>query len=271
MERDWRRLWVTGWAMFLAACAGTPERASTGRYAFDSASNSCRHRPELCVRAAGEEAVIPPVRPIQAMVSATRTAVAALRVLDSATQAIIEERLKECADQARSSVLIDKWAGRSPTPVECSAIVTDASSGRRLTLAMHLGCLIHRAALVCTHEALEELRPGRFSLEQRFRFDGDTGILQQISEGDARLLLRLGCGEELKGTLVPDVIIHEGDPLVASAVYDFKFPCVNTDRAPSWRRYEEGPHQGLDQQLLYERALGTRVVRRVVPRIGVVR
>ncbi|MFY2561691.1 hypothetical protein ACN469_29090 [Corallococcus terminator] len=271
MERGWRQLWMTGWTVLLAACAGTPERASTGRYEFDSASNGCRHRPELCARIPGEEAVIPAVRPLQAVASATRTAAAAIRVLDSATQAVIEERLEECADKARSLVLLEKWAGRSPTPAECNATVMDASSGRRLTVAMHLGCLMHRAALVCTHEALEELRPGRFSLEQRYRFDGATGILQQISEEDARLLLRLGCGEELKGTLVPDVIIHEGDPLVASAVYDFKFPCVNTDSAPPWRQYNDGPHQKMNQRMVYERALGTHMVRRVVPRLGVVR
>ncbi|WP_163870487.1 hypothetical protein [Myxococcus eversor] len=268
MERIWRRLWVTGWTVFLAACAGTPERASTGRYAFDSASNSCRHRPELCVRAAGEEAVVPTVRPIQAMASATRTAVAALRVLDSATQAIIEERLKECADQARSSVLIEHLGGRVPTRGECNESRIDDASNRRMTLAMQLGCLMHRVALDCSEAALEKIIPGGFSREQRYRCDSSRGTLSMVSEEETRGLLKSGCGEELKGTLVPDLVIHNGNPLDAHVIYDFKFPCIATDVTP-WRKYPAGhAYGGMTQKAIYREALGAPALR-VLPRWGV--
>ncbi|NTX13610.1 hypothetical protein HUA76_22640 [Myxococcus sp. CA056] len=268
MERSRRRRRMWAWALLLAACAGTPERTSTGRYEFDSASNSCRQRPELCARIAGEEAVVPPVRPIQAMVSATRTAAAAIRVLDSATQALIEERLKECADQARSSVLLEHRGGRAPTRSECNESHIDEASNRRMTLAMQLGCLMHRVALDCSETALEKIIPGGFSREQRYRYDKSRRTLAMVSEEEARGLLKSGCGSELKGTLVPDLVIHNGDPLSAHAIYDFKFPCTGTNMTP-WHEYPAGHvYGGMTQKMIYREAFGAPASR-VLPRWGV--
>ncbi|MFY2561693.1 hypothetical protein ACN469_29100 [Corallococcus terminator] len=254
--------------MFLAACAGTPERASTRRYEFDSATNGCRHRPELCARIPGEEAVIPAVRPLQAMASATRTAAAALRVLDSATQALIEERLKECADLARSSVLFEHLGGRPPTRSECNESRIDESSNRRMTLAMQLGCLMHRVALDCSEAALEKVIPGGFSREQRYRYDRARGTLAMVSEEETRGLLNSGCGDELKGTLVPDLVIHDGNPLSAHRIYDFKFPCIATNMTP-WHEYPVGhTYGGMSQKMIYREAFDAPASR-VLPRWGV--
>ena len=89
-----------------------------------------------------------------------------------------------------------------------------------------------------------------------------------VSNEEARSLLRSGCGDELTGTLVPDVVIHSGDPLLAQAVYDFKFPCVNGDQLPSSRKYPPGHlYQNATQESMYRQALQTDV-RRVVPRLG---
>lgn len=263
---DSRQCWVLGLGMLLvAACTGTPERGTRGHLELDSATNACRHRPELCARLAGEQAVIPLARTVKAV----RTGHAALRVLDEATRALIETELKHCADQARTQVLEERFGGKSPTSQQCNELVQH--EGRRMTRAMQLGCVMHEVALRCARKALDTLRPGGFSLEQRYRYTHDSQKLELVSNEEARSLLRQGCGDELIGTLVPDVVIHEGDPLQVQAIYDFKFPCVNSDRPPRWREYTPGhPYHPFSQGELYREALGAEV-RRVVPRLGVIR
>ena len=264
----WGQVMLVPCMLLIAACAGTPDRRTSGRYAFDSATQSCRQRPELCASMAGEEAVVPTARAMEVVASTVRTSIASLRVLDAATRVVVEEELKACAEHARSQVLLDHMSGRSPTLAECNELVDDANSRRRITRAMQLGCLMHEVALACTREALNERLPGRFSLEQRYRHDWQSGTLEIVSNEDARALLRSGCGDELTGTLIPDVVIHSGDPLKAQAVYDFKFPCVNRDPTP-WRRYPEGhPYRGSSQKEVYETALGA-TAQRVLPRWGV--
>ncbi|HYO64529.1 MAG TPA: hypothetical protein VEU33_00495, partial [Archangium sp.] len=83
-------------------------------------------------------------------------------------------------------------------------------------------------------------------------------------------LVRQGREKELEGTLEPDVVIHTGDPLKVWAVYDFKFPCPETN-PPFWRKYPKGhPYQGRTQGEMYQRALG-RSPSRVTPLDGVIR
>lgn len=91
---------------------------------------------------------------------------------------------------------------------------------------------------------------GRFSLEQRYRGDPQTGWKELVSPEEARRLLQQGCGGELEGTIVPDVVIHTGNPLEVLAVYDFKFPCPETN-SPTWRDYEKGPFAGSTQERIY--------------------
>ncbi|MFL5352782.1 MAG: hypothetical protein ACJ8AN_09055 [Archangium sp.] len=75
----------------------------------------------------------------------------------------------------------------------------------------------------------------------------------------------------MKGSLKPDVVIHQGDPLQPQEVYDFKFPCVNTDETPPWSKYpDDHPYARLDQGKVYERILAPKPAR-VVPRLGVIR
>lgn len=254
--------------LLMAACAGTPDRGAASSYRFDSATNGCRHRPELCARVAGEEALLPTLRAMETVASAVRTGAVVLRVLEATTRAMVEEELKACAELARSQVLVDHLGGRSPTRKECNEVVEDTRSGRRITRAMQLGCLMHEVALACTREALDERLPGNFSLEQRYRYDRQAGTLELVSNEEARTLLRMGCGGELTGTVVPDVVIHSGDPLRAQAIYDFKFPCVNIE-ATDWREYPAGhPYVGNSQKQVYEKALGAEALR-VLPRWGV--
>jgi hypothetical protein len=219
---------------------------------------------------AGEEAIVPTARAMGVVASAARTGVAVLRVLDAATRELVETVLKACAEQARSKVLIDQMDGRSPTQRQCNEKVEDPESSRLISRAMLLGCLMHKEALVCTREALDKRLPGNFSLEQRYRYDPVSGALSLVSKEEVRALLRMRCGDELTGTLVPDVVIHSGDPLQPQAVYDFKFPCVNSDSPPSSRKYPPGhPYENETQERVYEEALKTRV-RRIVPRLGII-
>jgi hypothetical protein len=202
--------------------------------------------------------------------SAVRTGAVVLRVLDAATRELVEQELKACAEYARSKVIIDHLNGEPPTRKQCNEYVEDPKSGRRITRAMLFGCLMHEVALACTREALDKRLPGSFSLEQRYRYDRTNGALQLVSEAEVRSLLRSGCGYELTGTLVPDVVIHSGDPLQPLAVYDFKFPCVNSDAVPASRQYPpDHPYAGATQELIYQEALKAQV-KRIVPRLGVV-
>jgi hypothetical protein len=192
-------------------------------------------------------------------------------VLEETARQSIEEKLKECADLARSEVLLRyprQFKGPTPDADECTQQTTDRQ-GRRVTWAMRLGTEMHEVAQQCTEAALTRLRPGGFSLEQRYRYDSATGQWKRVSAEQERLLEETGNGGELVGTIKPDVVIHPGDSLIVQAIYDFKFPCANTDRRPEWRAYPEGhPHEDMNQGDLYKEALGS-TPRMVVPRMGI--
>jgi hypothetical protein len=136
---------------------------------------------------------------------------------------------------------------------------------------MQLGQEMHTVALRCAAEGLNERLPDRFSLEPCYRYDKQTGRITLVSPEERRALLRQGRSCELVGSLVPDVVIHLGDPLRAQAVYDFKFPCVNSDVPARWRVYpKEHPHADKTQQEMYREALNVNTVSRVLPRLGVI-
>jgi hypothetical protein len=224
---------------------------------IDSATASCRHSPSACLAAVGKE--------VASVAAITKV------LLEEAAQQSIEEKLKECADLARSEVLLRhprQFKGPTPDADECKQETTDRL-GRRVTWAMRLGIEMHEVAQQCTEGALKNLRPGGFSLEQRYRYDSTTRQWKLVSADQERLLEETGNGGELKGTIKPDIVIHAGNPLLVQAVYDFKFPCANTDKRPDWREYPEGhPHEGMNQGDIYKEALGA-TPRIVVPRLGI--
>ncbi len=256
-------------SMLLGGCAGTPNRGNSLRYT-DSATNSCRQSPALCAKVPGEQPLLPLSGPASVAASAGITGQMVQRVLEASTRARVDEVLKECADLARSEVLLRHLGNKSPTPAECNEAVSRDARGKAVTRAMQLGQLMHQEALKCTEDTLNELLPGRFSLEQCYRYDPASGKVSLVSPEERQALLRQGRSCELLGSLVPDVVIHTGNPLEAEAVYDFKFPCVNSDGPPSWREYPpEHPYAGRRQGEIYERAFKT-IVRRVAPRWGVI-
>ncbi|HZI13772.1 MAG TPA: hypothetical protein VE153_25565 [Myxococcus sp.] len=164
------RPWLLVAGALLAGCA----RGRAGRYEFDSATSACRQNPALCARLAGEETVVPMARAAQVAASAGVTGSVMLRVLRPEDQSVLEKALSECADEARSEVLLRQFQGRSPTAEECREEVEKDAKGNPVTRAMKLGTDMHTVALACAHKRLGALRPGGFSLEPRYRYNPKT-------------------------------------------------------------------------------------------------
>jgi hypothetical protein len=183
-------------------------------------------------------------------------------VLTRELKADVERVLKECAELA-NEVVNRKRFGGDPTRAQCEEVVGTDQRGRKMTRAMQLGEEKHAEALACAAARLGELLPGRFNLEQRYRYDPVTRQKELMSEEQRQKLLRQGQSDMLKGTLVPDVVIHSGNPLEVQAVYDFKFPCLRTT-LPKWGVYEKGhPYQDQTQGDVYKAAFGDAL--RVTP------
>jgi len=273
---------------FVAVCASllvmgcsASRQGPPGQYAQarDSATQRSLSQPELAVPQVGEKVpVVPPLRPVRPPVAgalATAAATGGKAVID-ASQSLdpelrdrINEALAECADLARSEVMLKHFGGRRPTAQECNEQVGEDGRGEPVTRAMQLGVEQHRVALQCTEERLKELKPGGFSLSPRYRYDPATGKAEYIPRETVKELLSQGRSAELRGTLEPDVVIHAGSPHQVQAVSDFKFPCVNTDRQSAWRSYPESRADGISNQgALYNKALKVEATR-VQPHLGV--
>ena len=267
-------------SLLLAGCnasrQGPPRQYEQAR---DSATQRSLSQPELAVPQVGEKAaVVPPLRAVRppvagalatAGVAGSKAVIDASESLEPELQERIEEALAQCADQARSEVMFKHFAGRGPTAEECNEQVGEDSRGEPITRAMQLGVEQHQVALQCAEERLRELKPGGFSLSPRYRYDSTTEKAEYIPRETVQKLLKQGRSAELRGTLEPDVVIHAGSPHQVQAVYDYKFPCVNTDRKSSWRDYPAGRAQaGSNQRELYEKALKVKPAR-VQPHLGV--
>jgi hypothetical protein len=100
---------------------------------------------------------------------------------------------------------------------------------------MLLGREKHELALECIQQKLLEIRPKGFSLNQRYKENKATGRWEPLSEQQVKALLQAG-GEGLIGTLVPDIVIHTGNPVEVLDVFDLKFPCPGSNEA-TWGRY----------------------------------
>ncbi|RYZ43457.1 MAG: hypothetical protein EOO71_03665 [Myxococcaceae bacterium] len=119
-------------------------------------------------------------------------------------------------------------------------------------------------------EKLDELRPGRFSIEPTYQYDQDSEKTTWLSQDKVDSIRRDGDFFELKGSLVPDVVLHEGHPLKIQAAFDFKFPCIDLSVWPKWRDYPQGhPYEGSSQRDMYIKAFRTQSVFRVSPWLGV--
>ena len=185
-------------------------------YAVDSATSACRQNPQYCALVAGEETVVPATLRAGAEVASVA---ATLQVLTPETQSGIEQALVECVEWADAKVNRQRFGGKNPSRAQCQEELPGTDPcGKKVTRAMQLGTEKHALARQCVEQKLNAQIPGRFSLEQRYRHDPQTGQKQLVSPEEARALRRQGCADELEGTIVPDVVIHSGNPLDVLAV-----------------------------------------------------
>jgi len=259
--------WLLSGCLLLGACASAPAPRQVQPYRLDTVTSACRQNPANCAALAGKDVAVQPAASVGVMASLV------VRALEDPVRDLIDTALAECADLARSEVLLrhrNDFAGPNPSKEECTQQVKDAA-GRRVSRARQLGTEMHQVARRCAEERLGKLRPGGFSLEPYYRYEPGSGQTKHIPDEDVAALRESGNQGELLGTLAPDVVIHAGNPLHVQAVYDFKFPCHHLDNMPRWDTYPPGhPHHGRGQDQLYRTALGVRAAR-VAPRLGVQR
>lgn len=182
----------------------------------------------------------------------------------------LELRLLECVRRADLEINAPYFGNRRPTRDECREEVGVDRCGRPITRAMDLGRLKHAAALACTREVLAQLWPRPFSIEQRYRYYRDAGVLESISPAEEKRLIDEDCTGELWRTIKPDVVLHADYNLLRAAlILDFKFPCPDTNK-PRWTDYGKGSaYEGFNQKLIYQEALGGEAllisIQRVLP------
>jgi hypothetical protein len=236
----------------------------------NTVSAHCRNGGGNCVAIQGEQSIA--LERVRDAATAGAMAVMTVETLEEEKQRAIEEALARCADLARTNVLLqfknkNYYQGEVPSAEECNQLVKD-KKGNRVKLSLLLGTEMHEDALKCAEAGLEKEMPGRFSREPRYLYDRQTGRRRWIPPEEVSALERTGNLGELKGTIVPDIVIHTGDPLQAQAVYDYKFPCGDNERIVGWSRYSDGPHRGSNQGEVYKEALGPPPAR-IQPRTGI--
>jgi len=279
-ERLGSRLVAVLCASLWVACSASRQHAPREyAQARDSASSAALTNQALSRPQVGEKVpVVPPLRPARPPVAGPLAAAAAAagqaviddsKSLGSELLERIDKALAECANAARSDVMYKHFQGRRPTHEDCDEEIGRDSRGEPITRAMQLGVEQHQAALKCAEEKLQKLKPGGFSLSPRYRYDPKTGEAAHIPREAVKELLSQGRGVELRGTLEPDIVIHGGKPHQVQAIYDYKFPCMNTDRWVPWRKYPAGhPYAGRSQEWLYRQALKVDPLQ-VQPHLGV--
>ncbi|RKH52747.1 hypothetical protein D7Y23_05535 [Corallococcus sp. AB050B] len=181
----------------------------------------------------------------------------------------LEKGLAACAVQAEQVGNARYFHGRPPTRQECAEVVEQDRCGNPVTRAMFLGKQKHVLALACAEQVLKKLWPAPFSIEQRYRYYPHARMVESISKDKEARLIADGCTDELRGTIKPDIVLHEDRSLLLKSVLtlDFKFPCPDTN-GPTWARYDTGSYAGRSQRTVYEEALGGQALL-ISPRTGV--
>jgi hypothetical protein len=218
---------------------------------LDSATTGCL-RTLACYSQAGEEAIIPW---LARSLHALRTVTATLRLLEAAEIQRVEQVLVQCAKDAH--LRVNEELGYSPTEAQCQEVVR-REGNTDITRAMDLGGQKHARALACARKQFEVLYRDNVSIEPRYLKDSRTGRWRWIDPLQVAQWLSDGLFHLLRGSLVPDVVIHAaGDPLKIQRIYDLKFPCP-VGKPPSWNSYAAGPLSARrDQEKLYEELAGT--------------
>jgi len=260
--------------LVLSGCACLPHRASPGfsgpppqRYAqsLDSATSGCLRNP-ACYAQTGEEAILPW---LERSLHALRTVAATLRLLEAAEVRHVEQVLAQCAKEAHLSV--NDELGYNPTEAQCQEVVR-REGDTDITRAMDLGRQKHARAVECVRKQLKVHYWDNVSLEPLYQKDSHTGLWRWVDPLQVAQWLSDGLFHLLRGSLVPDVVIHAaGDPNKVQRIYDFKFPCPAGNFA-KWNSYPWGhPYFGRDQGQLYKELGGQEPPMMLHPMYGVQR
>ena len=255
-------------SLLLSACgAGVPRRGASRYLALpaDTVTSACLRGSVNCPALMGEPAAAAMRTRVAEVGASLASAVLAVEYLQRAQ---VEEALAHCAFYAEEKVNGRHFQGRSPTREQCEQEVGRDSKGNKVTRAMELGREKHSVALECLRWRLEDLLPGQFLLEPRYRYDSQTQEKSLLSAEEVKRLLESGRGAELVGTIAPDVVIHMGNPLQPVDLVEFKFPCPPSNEL-RWRKYPEGhPYAGKTQRQVYKELLKA-TLRVVTPLNGV--
>jgi len=225
-------------------------RTGTYAQALDSGNAACEQNPAYCAATAGQERIVPLAVRAAQVTAAGKT----WMELETLVEAGIRERLVDCARKADAEVNREEFGGRSPTPAECDKVM-GGTKENPITGAMRLGRKKHALALDCAEAALGQSFPSRFLREQRYRKVARAQEPELVTRQEELDLLRAGASKALQGTVVPDLVLHTGNPTQVQGVYDFKFPCPDTN-FPKWRQSPPGNplgvrHQGDAYQLTF--------------------
>ena len=180
----------------------------------------------------------------------------------------------ECAKEADFQVNAADEAlkGANPSAAQCKEVIRQ-ENGEDVTRARDFGTRKHALALDCIQRGLGEPLAGNISIEPRYQLEPSTGLWRWLDPKQVAEWLRTGLASHLKGSLVPDIVLHAlGNPNQVQLVYDLKFPCPSS-REPRWNEYpEDHPHHPKDQGEMYQQALGgQRGPARVSPAYGISR
>jgi hypothetical protein len=189
------------------------------------------------------------------LVIATPVVLAILQSQDKARE--LQERLVECARLAEQQVNFPLFGNRPPTREECGEEVVVDGCAEPITQAMLLGRQKHVIALACARDALEQLWPRPFSIEQRYRYYARANVVESIDRAQEQQFIQEGCTNRLRGTIKPDIVLHaDYNLLQAVLILDFKFPCPPSN-PPTWTRYgETSAYANSTQGEVYMKALG---------------
>lgn len=252
----WKSVLTLALSALLGACAGSPHRAPHGELRFVDTETAGRLRHAAAVGWGASE--LPPAATRVVASNLARFVPILVNLLKSGDAVgEFEERLVECVIRAERQVNASYFGNRAPTRQECGEEVDVDGCGARITRAMQLGQQKHEVALQCARQVLEELWPGQFSLEQRYRYYPNARVLETVSREEEARLIAQGCTRELWRTIKPDLVLHaDGDLLRSVLTLDFKFPCPDSNQ-PQWKQYGEGSaYFGFNQGEIYKEALG---------------
>ena len=233
----WRliRVWLA--CAMLAGCASSPRHGGGGELRLDT-ETAARVRHVAAVGQAGRTAGAGVARVVASQLAEWVPTL--LEVMaDARAVEQLEEQLEECARQAEQEVNARYFGDRAPTREECGEEVQVDGCPGPVTRAMLLGQQKHEVALQCAQRVLEQLWPGPFSLEQRYRYYPNAKFVETVSREEEARLLAQGCTKELWRTIKPDIVLHQGRNLRQGLlIFDYKFPCPPTNE-PRWTRCGE--------------------------------